>query len=72
VAALGSHPELKLRLVKENWYAAEKIEKLYQVDRLQPMGISSSRSNKSIGQLVNGLVVITLRYAAAQLVLKCD
>ncbi len=33
LAALASHPELKWRLVKEFWYAGEKIYEVYEVDR---------------------------------------
>jgi len=34
LAALASDPELKWRLVKEFWYAGEKIYEIYEVDRL--------------------------------------
>lgn len=33
LAALASHPELKSRLLKEFWYAGEKIYELYEIDR---------------------------------------
>jgi hypothetical protein len=33
LAVLASHPELKLRLVKEFWYGGEKIYEVYEVDR---------------------------------------
>jgi hypothetical protein len=33
LAALASHPELKCRLIKEFWYAGEKVYELYEVDR---------------------------------------
>jgi Dolichyl-phosphate-mannose-protein mannosyltransferase len=34
LAALASHPELKSRLLKEFWYAGEKIYEVYEIDRL--------------------------------------
>ena len=33
LAALASHPELKGRLLKEFWYAGEKIYEVYEIDR---------------------------------------
>jgi hypothetical protein len=33
LAALTSHPELKCRLIKEFWYAGEKIYEVYEIDR---------------------------------------
>ncbi|SRR6266481_7035031 len=33
LAVLASHPELKWRLLKEFWYAGEKVYELYEVDR---------------------------------------
>jgi hypothetical protein len=33
LAALANHPELKSRLLKEFWYAGEKIYELYEIDR---------------------------------------
>ncbi len=33
LAALASHPELKSRLLKEFWYAGEKIYEVYEIDR---------------------------------------
>ena len=33
LAALASHPELKCRLIKEFWYAGEKIYEVYEIDR---------------------------------------
>jgi hypothetical protein len=33
LAALASHPELRSRLLKEFWYAGEKIYELYEIDR---------------------------------------
>jgi hypothetical protein len=33
LAALASHPELKSRLLKEFWYAGEKIYEFYEIDR---------------------------------------
>jgi len=33
LAALASHPELKGRLLKEFWYAGEKIYEIYEIDR---------------------------------------
>jgi hypothetical protein len=33
LAALASHPELKPRLLKEFWYAGEKIYEVYEIDR---------------------------------------
>ena len=34
LAALANHPDLKSRLLKEFWYAGEKIYEVYEVDRL--------------------------------------
>jgi len=34
LAAVASHPESTWRLVKEFWYAGEKIYEIYEVDRL--------------------------------------
>jgi hypothetical protein len=33
LAALATHPELKSRLVKEFWYAGERIYEIYEIDR---------------------------------------
>jgi hypothetical protein len=33
LAALAGHPELKSRLLKEFWYAGEKIYEVYEIDR---------------------------------------
>ena len=33
LAALASHPELKGRLLKEFWYAGEKLYEVYEIDR---------------------------------------
>src|SRR6266516_3981382 len=33
LAALASHPDLKSRLLKEFWYAGEKIYEVYEIDR---------------------------------------
>jgi hypothetical protein len=33
LSALASHPELKCRLLKEFWYAGEKIYEVYEIDR---------------------------------------
>ena len=33
LAALATHPELKSRLVKDFWYAGERIYEVYEIDR---------------------------------------
>jgi hypothetical protein len=33
LSALATHPELKSRLVKDFWYAGEKIYEVYEIDR---------------------------------------
>ena len=59
VAVLASHPELKGRLVKEFWYAGEKIYEVYEVDRPQRTGVRHVAPQNPLAQLVNRLVVIS-------------
>jgi hypothetical protein len=50
LAALASHPELKGRLIKEFWYAGEKIYEVYEIDRSPQVSqsVMSHRKNSPI------------------------
>jgi hypothetical protein len=58
LAALASHPELKCRLIKEFWYAGEKIYEVYEIDR-SPQVSQSVMSHRKIhrSQLGNKTVI---------------
>ena len=59
LAVLASHPELKWRLVKEFWYAGEKIYEVYEVDRPRRTEPRQVGSTKPVRQLVSRLVEIS-------------
>jgi 4-amino-4-deoxy-L-arabinose transferase-like glycosyltransferase len=71
LAVLARHPELKCRLVKEFWYGGEKIYEVYEVDRPRRTEFHHAAPQNPLAQLVNKLVVISLREAIAQPVLNC-
>ena len=58
MAVLASHPELKWRLVKEFWYAGQKIYEVYEVDRPRRTELHHVAPQNPLAQLVNRLVVI--------------
>jgi hypothetical protein len=59
LAVLASHPELKWRLVKEFWYAGEKIYEVYEVDRPRRTQARQVAQPNPFAQLVNRLVEIS-------------
>src|SRR5207249_11537251 len=70
LAALASHPELKWRLVKEFWYAGEKIYEVYEVDRPPHIGVHHVAPQNPLAKLLNRSGANILRQAAAQPVLN--
>ncbi len=71
LAALATHPELKSRLVKDFWYAGERIYEVYEIDRsLTRTAMDHAAPNRNSGYTPASPIPTTVAATLRRIALK--